>query len=76
MCIVDLSDEEGNAQLEEQEALELQKQMAEQLDEDDFGLENFRVRFHLCTVCHHLIQLMATLFTFFFATDIYHDTQL
>ena len=40
----DIEDEEGNAVLEEQEALKLQKQMAEQLDDQDFGLEMFQVR--------------------------------
>ena len=41
--VSDIEDEEGNAVLEEQEALKLQKQMAEQLDDQDFGLEMFQV---------------------------------
>ena len=39
----DLDDEEGNAALEEKEALKLQRQMAEQLDDQDFGLDIFKV---------------------------------
>ena len=38
-----LEDEEGDAALEEQEALKLQRQMAEQLDDQDFGLDIFKV---------------------------------
>ena len=41
--VSDIEDEEGNAVLEEQEALKLQKQMAEQLDDQDFGLDMFQV---------------------------------
>ena len=42
--VSDIEDEEGNAVLEEQEALKLQKQMAEQLDDQDFGLDMFQVQ--------------------------------
>ena len=38
-----VEDEEGDAALEEQEALKLQRQMAEQLDDQDFGLDIFKV---------------------------------
>ena len=45
----DLDDEEGNAALEEKEALKLQRQMAEQLDDQDFGLDIFKVSKKLLT---------------------------
>lgn len=40
---LDEETEEATADLEEKEALALQKKMAEQLDEEDFGLEIFKV---------------------------------
>lgn len=43
LCL-DLSEnEEEAARLEEEEALYLQKKMAEQLDDQDFGLDFFKV---------------------------------
>ena len=44
--LADIDDEEGDAALEEKEALKLQKQMAEQLDDQDFGLDIFQVGTH------------------------------
>lgn len=37
--------EDGAAALEEQEALALQRKMAEKLDEQDFGLDGFKVSY-------------------------------
>jgi hypothetical protein len=39
----DMEEDDAEAVLEEKEALRLQKQMAEQLDDQDFGLDIFQV---------------------------------
>ena len=41
--MTDLHDEQAEAVLEEKEALKLQKKLAEQLDDQDFGLDIFAV---------------------------------